>query len=147
MPGSPFRLITSDTAIAAILNRSGKLTAHGASWTRSHVCRLRSTNGIPVYREGERAERAEVTLDEAADILRVSRTTAYRMISSGTLPARQLCGGAPWIIQLADLQRDAVCREADARRSRRPISRDPCSPSALLRQIEGFSGRRISGSS
>ena len=115
----------SDTAIAAILNRSGKLTAHGASWTRSHVCSLRNTNGIPVYREGERAERAEVTLDEAADILKVSRTTAYRMVSSGTLPARQLCGGAPWIIRLADLQRDAVCREADARRSRRPISRDP----------------------
>ena len=115
----------SDTAIAAILNRSGKLTAHGASWTRSHVCSLRNTNGIPVYREGERAERAEVTLDEAADILKVSRTTAYRMVSSGTLPARQLCSGAPWIIQLADLQRDAVCREADARRSRRTISRDP----------------------
>ncbi|WP_050425869.1 recombinase family protein [Bradyrhizobium tropiciagri] len=115
----------SDTAIAAILNRSGKLTAHGASWTRSSVCSLRNTNGIPVYREGERAERAEVTLDEAADLLKVSRTTAFRMVRSGTLPARQLCGGAPWIIQLADLQRDAVCREADARRSRRPISRDP----------------------
>lgn len=115
----------SDTAIAAILNRSGKLTAHGASWTRSHVCSLRNANGIPVYREGERAERAEVTLDEAADILKVSRTTAYRMVSSGTLPARQLCGGAPWIIQFADLQRDTACREADARRSRRPISRDP----------------------
>jgi excisionase family DNA binding protein len=115
----------SDMAIAAVLNRSGKLTAHGASWTRSHVCGLRNTNGIPVYREGERAERAEVTLDEAADILKVSRTTAYRMVSSGTLPAQQLCGGAPWIIQLADLQRDAVCREADARRSRRPISRGP----------------------
>jgi excisionase family DNA binding protein len=115
----------SDTAIAAVLNRSGKVTAHGASWTRSHVCGLRNTNGIPVYREGERSERAEVTLDEAADLLKVSRTTAYRMVSSGTLPARQLCAGAPWIIRLADLQRDAVCREAAARRSRRPISRDP----------------------
>ena len=39
-----------DMAIAAILNRSGKLTGHGATWTRV-------TNGIPVYREGERAER------------------------------------------------------------------------------------------
>ncbi|WP_244613901.1 helix-turn-helix domain-containing protein, partial [Nitrobacter winogradskyi] len=109
----------SDTAIAAILNLSSKLTAHGASWTRSHVCSLRNTNGIPVYREGERAERAEVTLDEAAGILKVSRTTAYRMVSSGTLPARQLFAGAPWIIRLADLQRDAVCCEAAARRSRR----------------------------
>ena len=114
-----------DAAIAAVLNRSGKRTAHGASWTRTHVCGLRKTNGIPVYREGERAERGEVTLDEAADILRVSRTTAYRMVRSGALPARQQCGGAPWIIQLSDLRQDNVGRVADAKRSRRPISQDP----------------------
>jgi DNA invertase Pin-like site-specific DNA recombinase len=107
-----------DMAIAAILNRSGKLTGHGATWTRIHVRGLRNTNGIPVYREGERAERGEVTLDEAADILKVSRATAYRMVSTGALPARQLCTGAPWIIRLADLRQDAVCRDAEARRSR-----------------------------
>jgi hypothetical protein len=45
-----------DTAIAAILNRSGKLTAHGATWTRMHVCSLRRAHGLPIYREGERAE-------------------------------------------------------------------------------------------
>jgi excisionase family DNA binding protein len=115
----------SDAAIAAVLNRSGKLTAHGASWTRTHVCSLRNTNGIPVYRAGERAERGEVTLDEAADVLKVSRATAYRMVNSGALPAQQLCGGAPWIIRRSDLQQDALRREADARRSRRPISWDP----------------------
>ncbi|KEC69622.1 hypothetical protein RLPCCGM1_p1814 [Rhizobium leguminosarum bv. phaseoli CCGM1] len=93
-----------DLSIAAILNRSGKRTGHGASWTRSHVCSLRNIHGISVYREGERAERGERTLDEAADILKVSRATAYRMVSSGVLPARQLCTGAPWIIQLSDLQ-------------------------------------------
>jgi hypothetical protein len=53
-----------DNAIAAILNRSGKTTAHGASWTRTHVRGLRNTHGLPVYREGERAERGELTLDE-----------------------------------------------------------------------------------
>ena len=115
----------SDAAIAAVLNRSGKLTAHGASWTRTHVCSLRNTNGIPVYREGERAERGEVTLDEAADVLKVSRATAYRMVNRGILQAQQLCNGAPWIIRLSDLQQDALRREADARRSRRPISWDP----------------------
>ncbi|AAM54866.2 hypothetical conserved protein (plasmid) [Rhizobium etli CFN 42] len=113
-----------DLSIAAILNRSGKRTGHGASWTRSHVCSLRNIHGISVYREGERAERGERTLDEAADILKVSRATAYRMVSSGVLPARQLCTGAPWIIQLSDLQHETVRREADARRSRRPISQD-----------------------
>lgn len=62
-----------DLSIAAILNRSGKRTGHGASWTRSHVCSLRNIHGISVYREGERAERGERTLDEAADILTVYR--------------------------------------------------------------------------
>src|SRR6195256_2279425 len=121
-----------DMAIAAILNRSGKLTGHGATWTQTHVRGLRNTNGIPVYREGERAERGDVTLDEAADILKVSRATAYRMVSAGVLPAQQLCTGAPWIIRLADLPDDAVCRDAEARRSRRPISQNPLQNSLVL---------------
>ncbi len=36
-----------DLSIAAILNRSGKRTGHGASWTRSYVCSLRNIHGIP----------------------------------------------------------------------------------------------------
>jgi len=114
-----------DNAIAAILNRSGKTTAHGASWTRTHVRGLRNTHGIAVYREGERAERGEVTLDEAAEILQVSRATAYRMVTNGVIPAQQLCAGAPWVIRLVDLQLDTVRRDAEARRSRRPISHNP----------------------
>jgi hypothetical protein len=121
-----------DMAIAAILNRTGKLTGRGATWTRTHVCGLRNTHGIVIYREGERAERGEVTLDEAAEILKVSRATAYRMVSGGALIARQLCAGAPWIIRLDDLRQDAVRRDADARRSRRPISRNPLQNSLVL---------------
>jgi excisionase family DNA binding protein len=114
-----------DQAIAAILNRSGKLTAHGNTWTRMHVCSLRGNNDIAVYRDGERREGGEATLDEAAEILKVSHTTVYRMVTSGVLPARQFCRGAPWIIQLSDLHQDAVRNEANARRSRRPISENP----------------------
>jgi excisionase family DNA binding protein len=121
-----------DNAIAAILNRSGKLTAHGGTWTRTHICGLRNSHGIPVYREGERAERGEVTLDEAAETLKVSRATAYRMVTSGVLPAQQLCAGAPWIIRRVDLELDAVRRDAEARRSRRPISHDPLQDSLAL---------------
>jgi excisionase family DNA binding protein len=121
-----------DNAIAAILNRSGKTTAHGASWTRTHVRGLRNTHGIAVYREGERAERGEVTLDEAAEILQVSRATAYRMVTNGVIPAQQLCAGAPWVIRLVDLQRDTVRRDAEARRSRRPISHNPLQNSLAL---------------
>ena len=121
-----------DNAIAAILNRSGKVTGRGAAWTRTHVCRLRKTNEIAVYQEGERRERGEITLDEAADILNVSRATAYRLITSGVLPAKQLCSGAPLIIRLDDVQKENVRSEADARRRRRPISENPLQNSLEL---------------
>ena len=121
-----------DNAIAAILNRSGKTTAHGASWTRTHVCGLRNTHGIAVHRDGERAERGEVTLDEAAKILKVSRATAYRMVTNGVIPAQQLCAGAPWVIRLVDLQLDTVRRDAEVRRSRRSISHDSLQNSLAL---------------
>ena len=55
-----------DKAIASVLNRAGKTTGRGNGWTQSRVCSLRSHNAIPTYRDGERRERGEVTLDEAA---------------------------------------------------------------------------------
>jgi excisionase family DNA binding protein len=116
----------SDQTIAAILNRSGKQTAHGHNWTRMHVCSLRRRNDIAAYRDGERTERGEATLDEAAEILKVSHTTVHRMVTSGVLPAQQFCKGAPWTIRLSDLDQEAIRNEANARRSRRrPTSADP----------------------
>lgn len=114
-----------DQAIAAVLNRSGKLTGRGNSWTRSLVCSLRSKKGIAPYRDGERSERGEATLLEAAEALAVSTSTVLRMIRAGALPASQLCKGAPWIIHHSDLQRDDVRQEATARRIRHPVSCDP----------------------
>lgn len=121
-----------DTAIAALLNRAGKSTGHGNSWTRSRVCSVRSQQGIAVYREGERAERREVTLEETADALSISVSTARRLIANGILPARQLCKGAPWIIQCADLESEEVRRAADARRHRRPPPDDARAEALLL---------------
>jgi excisionase family DNA binding protein len=114
-----------DQAIASVLNRSGKSTGRGNSWTRIHVCSLRSKKGIAPYRDGERRERGEATLVEAAETLAVSTSTVLRMIRAGTLPANQLCRGAPWIIRLCDLQNENVRREAMARRARNPVSCDP----------------------
>ena len=109
-----------DETIAAVLNRSGRTTSHGNSWTRGRICSLRRQYDIVIYREGERAERGEVTLDEAVAALAVSRTTVRRLMANGLLPARQHCKGGPWIILRADLEREEVRRQADARRSRRP---------------------------
>jgi DNA invertase Pin-like site-specific DNA recombinase len=121
-----------DESIAAVLNRSGKATGRGNSWTRTRVCSLRHSQEIAPYREGERSERGEVTVSEAAATLAVSPSTIRRMISDGMLPAQHHCKGAPWIICLHDLKRKDVRAEAEGRRSRRPLSRDPCQRSLDL---------------
>jgi excisionase family DNA binding protein len=109
-----------DETIAAVLNRSGKSTGHGNSWTRGRICSLRRQYDIAIYRNGEHADRGEATLDEAAAALALSKSTIRRLIAEGALPANQHCKGAPWIIRQADLERDEIRRQADARRSRRP---------------------------
>jgi excisionase family DNA binding protein len=114
-----------DDSIAAVLNRSGKSTGRGNSWTRTRVCSLRYQNEIAPYREGERADRGEVTIEEAAAVLTISASTVRRMISNRILPAQQLCKGAPWIIRSCDLERKDVRAEARARRLRCPSSGDP----------------------
>jgi len=97
-----------DGAIASLLNRWGKRTAKGHTWTEARVCSFRHDHGIAVYREGEREERGETTLEQAAQILGVSEMTVLRMIRAGVLPGQQLCKGAPWAIRRADLDRAEV---------------------------------------
>ncbi len=107
-----------DMAIAAALNRAGKTTGKGNSWTRSRVSSLRNDHAITVYREGERTERGEATLDEAAKALAVSPSTVRRLIAEGVLAATQSCKGAPWVIQTADIQLDTVVAASEQRRKR-----------------------------
>jgi hypothetical protein len=114
-----------DQAIAAILNRAGKRTGKGHGWTRARVCSLRNHQGISPHRPGERAERGEVTLEDAARILQVSEATVRRLIQEKIIPASQICKGAPWVIRAIDLEEEPVRAAADARRLRRPPSGDP----------------------
>ena len=107
--------VMSDKAIAAVLNRAGKPTGRNNGWTQNRVCVFRNHRGIEVYREGERQERGEMTLNEAADRLNVSAMTVLRMIHRGVLPARHLCKGAPWVIKAKDLDVDAVRADAGGR--------------------------------
>ena len=91
-----------------MLNRLGKRTAKGHSWTRNRVCCFRNDHDIPVYVEGERQARGELTLNEAAEALGVSPMTVRRLIKRKLLPAEQVCVGAPWVILGEDLKRQAV---------------------------------------
>jgi excisionase family DNA binding protein len=98
----------TDGAIAATLNRLGKRTGRDNPWTEARIRSFRNTHSIPVHRPGEVAERGELTLEETADRLGVSKMTVLRLIREGPLSGNQACKGAPWAIpeaQLAGLDR------------------------------------------
>ncbi len=63
---------------------SGHRTGRDQTWTEMRVRSFRCDHGIAVYRAGEREERGEVTLEQAAEALGTSKMTVLRMIA----PAR-----------------------------------------------------------
>jgi excisionase family DNA binding protein len=67
---------------------------------------FRNDHDVAVYREGERAERGEVILHEAANRLGISKMTVVRLIKDGLLPAKQTCIGAPYVIR----ETASICR-------------------------------------
>ncbi|KAA0675703.1 recombinase family protein [Roseomonas genomospecies 6] len=111
----------TDGCIAAILNRAGKRTGKGNSWTEARVRSFRNAHGVAVYREGEIAERGEVTLEQAADRLKVSKMTVLRLIAGGIIQASQACKGAPWAIPEAQLSGLEPFRPS----TRRPVTENP----------------------
>jgi hypothetical protein len=64
---------------------------------------FRNHHEIVGYRDGEWAERGEITLETAAKIVGVCNMTALRMLRRGDIKGRQVCPGAPWVIKTADL--------------------------------------------
>lgn len=127
-----------DKLIASTLNRAGKLTGRGNGKTQSRVCTLRNHHQINVYREGERAEQGELTLDEAAEALTLSTSSVRRLVLDGAIPAHQFCKGAPWIIKMDDLSTEDVVKAADRKHREAPPSEDPYQKSLAL--IIGITG-------
>jgi DNA invertase Pin-like site-specific DNA recombinase len=115
-----------DRQIARLLNRSGKSTGYGNGWTEQRVRSFRNHHNMAVYRDGEWAERDEITLDAAARIIGVAKMTALRMIRRGDLEGRQACKGAPWVIKADDV----------AAFGRRNLSTDPITPKPAQQILE-----------
>ena len=114
--------ILPDHSIAPLLNRLGIRSAKGQSWTQLRVRNFRGVHQISVYRDGERTQRHELILHEAASRLGVHKMTVVRLIRDGLLPARQACVGAPYVIREDDLDRPALQR---ALANGRAVSPDP----------------------
>jgi hypothetical protein len=81
---------------------------------------FRNHHEIACYRDGEWAERGEISLEEAAKIIGVCNMTALRMLRRGDIKSRQVCPGAPWVIRTAD-----VVGSTDRKRRDRPLTPNP----------------------
>ena len=109
-----------DRQIARLLNRVGVATGYSNAWTQERVCGFRNHHEIAGYRNGEWAERGEITLEAAAKMIGVCNMTALRMLRRGEIKGRQVCPGAPWAIRTGDL-----VGLTGRKRSDRPLTPNP----------------------
>ncbi len=101
--------LRADRPIATVLNRLGYRTGHGKGWTREGVCSLRNHHGIAIFDPQRPVE--VVTLEEASHRLGIATRRLRNLVRHGVLPAKHLGDRLPWIIRIADLERQEV-REA-----------------------------------
>lgn len=109
-----------DAQIARLLNRCGKPTGYGNGWTEERVRGFRKHHEIVGHRRGEWAERGEITLEAAAEIIGVHKMTVLRMIKRGDIKGRQPCPEAPWVINA-----DEVAAFAAKTPPKRPVTPNP----------------------
>jgi hypothetical protein len=93
-PGADLALAWSYPATtSATRNRGGKPTGRATAGPRRGCTRSPSHHGIIVHREREWAERSEITLAAAAQIMDVNVMTALRMVRHGIIKGRQVRPG------------------------------------------------------
>jgi hypothetical protein len=114
--------IMPDQHMVGCLNLLGKRTASGLTWTPKRICAFRNDHHIPVYKEGERESRCELTPEEVSVELKVSVSKVRKLIKQGILPAKQACFGAPWIIQKESLKSEHVRHAASSSVSSGPLT-------------------------
>jgi excisionase family DNA binding protein len=113
--------VCDDRAIASILNQLGYRTGAENRWTEARVKGLRDYRHIPVF--DAKAERAWITLSQAAEELKVSAGFVRKLIASGSLPAKQVVARAPVCINRSDLLLAEVQRQIQAVRAGKRLPR------------------------
>jgi DNA invertase Pin-like site-specific DNA recombinase len=92
-----------DATIAGILNRQGRRTARGLSFTASRVQSLRHHHNISCHQPADQPQDAPVlTIADAATQLGVAPSTLHRWLGDGFIAGEQLTPGAPWRIRITD---------------------------------------------
>ena len=92
-----------DATIAHILNRQGRRTARGLSFTAGRVQSLRHHYEITRHQPDDDPQVGELlTVADAAKELGLTASTLHRWLGDGFIAGEQLTPGAPWRIRLTD---------------------------------------------
>jgi hypothetical protein len=92
-----------DATIAGILNRQGRRTARGLSFTANRVQGLRHHWGISRHQPDDHPPEGELlTVADTAKVLGTAPSTLHRWLNDGFIAGEQLTPGAPWRIRLTD---------------------------------------------
>src|SRR5690348_10798586 len=90
-----------NAVIAGILNRQGRHTARGLSYTASRVQSLRHHWKIPCHQpSGQEPEGEPLNVTAAARQLGIAPSTLLRWLNDGFVAGEQVTPGAPWRIRL-----------------------------------------------
>jgi DNA invertase Pin-like site-specific DNA recombinase len=90
-----------DTVIAGILNRQGRTTATGLSFTANRVSSLRTSWEIPCFEPKQQTQDGEcMTIERAAHALNLAPSTLHRWLNDGFIAGEQITPGAPWRIRV-----------------------------------------------
>jgi len=93
-----------DANIAGILNRQGRRTPRGLSYTAGRVQGLRHYRGIPRHQPATTtpAEGELLNVAQAARQLGIAPSTLLRWLNDGFIAGEQVTPGAPWRVRLTD---------------------------------------------
>ena len=94
-----------DRIIAQVLNKLGYTTGAGNSFNLERVQSLRNYHQILCFDE---AKRDWLTLEEAAERLRVSQATVRKLLERRVLKGRQIVKYAPWMIGMEAFNEPSV---------------------------------------
>jgi len=101
-----------DTVIAGVLNRQGRKTARGESFTANRVASLRCHWKIPCYHAPTIPPEGELlTVEAAANQLGVAASTLLRWLNDGFIGGEQVTPGAPWRIRMTKGLKDLIVPE------------------------------------
>ena len=102
-----------DAVIAGVLNRQGRKTVMGLSFTISRVSSLRASWKIPCFEPSKEMSEGEcMTVERAAQTLGLAPSTLHRWLNDGFIAGEQVTPGAPWRIRVTEELRSLFVENA-----------------------------------